>query len=98
MKKRLVLGLLAGSAAAMVAVATVRADPDLTNVPAHRHWVRTAMGSLVEVGPRVCDNPNLQKAFNQFHNNIHVATGSSIGTAAPGLHNFSGGEIRFSAC
>ena len=98
MKKKLAVALVTGAAAVLVTVATVQADPDLTNVPPHRHWIRTATGDLVEVGPRVCDDANLQKAFNQFHNNIHVATGSSIGTAAPGLHNFRGAEIRFSGC
>jgi hypothetical protein len=73
------------------------ADPNLTNVPRHRHWVANPNG-LVEVGPRVCDNPDLQNAFNQFHNNIHFATASSVGPAAPGLHNFSGADLTFSPC
>ena len=81
----------------LVTAGTSLADPDLTNVPPHRHWIGTSSG-LVQVGPRVCDNSNLQNAFNQFHNNIHVATGASIGPAAPGLHNFTGGEIFFSGC
>jgi hypothetical protein len=76
---------------------TSSADPGLGTVPAHRHWIRTSQG-MVQVGPRLCDNPNLQNAFNQFHNNIHVATATSIGQAAPGLHNLKGAEITFTGC
>lgn len=97
MKKRLAFGLTAGVAAVLIAVATSRADPNLTNIPPHRHWVSTPSG-LVEVGPRVCGNPQLQKAFNQFHNNIHAVSGSGIGPAAPGLHNFKGADLMASGC
>jgi hypothetical protein len=97
MKIKLAIGLTTGVAAVLVAVATTRADPNLTNIPPHRHWVNTPSG-LVEVGPRVCGNPQLQRAFNQFHNNIHVASGSSIGPVAPGLHNFKGADLQASGC
>ena len=98
MTARAAIGIVAGLAAILIGVATSRADPNLKDVPAHRHWVKTADGSLVEVGPRVCDNPDLQRAFDQFHNNIHVVTASGIGPAAPGLHNFTGAEIQSSRC
>ncbi len=74
------------------------ADPNLTNVPPHRHYIQTATGQLVQVGPRVCDDPSLQAAFNQFHNNLHVVTSSGIGPAAPGLHNLQGAEILAGPC
>ena len=98
MKKRLAVAVVASVAASLLFVATGRADPNLSNVPKHRHYVKTESGELVEVGPRVCDNPDLQRAFNQFHNNIHSASGSAIGPAAPGLHNFTGAELRFGPC
>ena len=98
MKARLAIGSVAVLAAILFTVSTSRADPNLRNVPRHRHYVRTPAGSLIEVGPRVCDDPSLQRAFDQFHNNIHVATGSSIGPAAPGLHNFTGAELQASGC
>jgi hypothetical protein len=97
MKKQLAFGVATGIAAVLIAVATTRADPNLGNVPPHRHWVNTPSG-LVEVGPRVCGTPQLQKAFNQFHNNIHVASGSAIGPVAPGLHNFRGADLQASGC
>ena len=98
MKKRAVAGIIGGLAAVVLGVASLRADPDLPNVPAHRHYVRQPNGEFTEVGPRVCDDPNLQRAFNQFHNNIHVATGASIGPAAPGLHNLKGAEVFSRGC
>ena len=98
MKARLAVGAVAVVAAALFTVSTSRADPNLTNVPPHRHFVETPTGELVEVGPQVCGNPQLQRAFDQFHNNIHVASGSSIGPVAPGLHNFTGAELKASGC
>jgi hypothetical protein len=97
MKARLISGILLAAATVFVTAAIGQADPGLTNVPPHRHWISTPAG-LVQVGPRVCDKPSLQNAFNQFHNNVHSATSSSIGPAAPGLHNFKGAELTFTAC
>ncbi|MDP9357799.1 MAG: hypothetical protein M3R02_21425 [Chloroflexota bacterium] len=45
---------------------------------------------MVEVGPRVCDNPALQHAFNQFHFNVHAG--------AAGLNNGHGAEITATSC
>ena len=102
MNARLVIALvsiavLVGTAVLFGFAATAgHADPNLTNVSPHRHWING-----VQVGPDICDNPGnaaIQQAFNQFHNNLHVATGSSIGPAAPGLHNGHGGEIAPTSC
>src|SRR6266511_1450895 len=102
MNPRLVIALgsiavLIGTAVLFgIAAATGHADPNLANVPAHRHWING-----VQVGPDLCDNsgnPGIQRAFNEFHNNLHVATSSSIGPAAPGLHNGQGGEIASTGC
>ncbi len=80
----LMLPLLLGS------VQFAAADPDPANVPPHRHFIETATGALVEAGPRVCDNPDLQDAFNQFHDNVHFG--------APGLDNHQGAEIIRQNC
>jgi hypothetical protein len=80
----------------MFSAATAAADPDLSNVPAHRHYITLGGGERIQIGPRVCDNPNLQNAFNQFHNNLHVSAGH--GRAARGLHNGQGGEIVPGPC
>jgi hypothetical protein len=90
------LVVITGIALIVVGAASAGADPDLNNVPAHRHYITMEGGQQVEVGPRVCDNPSQQQAFNQFHNNLHVSAG--FGRAAPGLHNGSGGEIIPGPC
>jgi hypothetical protein len=69
---------------------------NLNNVPPHRHFIANAAGEMVEVGPVVCDNPNLQAAFNQFHNNLHISAGQ--GPAAPGLHDGTGGDLVATGC
>jgi len=93
MLARLVFGLVCIGAVLALA-STSLADPNLPDVPKHRHWLGDPTNG-VQIGPKVCDNPNVQNAFNQFHNNGHVATPASIGPAAPGLHNGEGGEITF---
>src|SRR5688572_24090309 len=97
---------LAGGAALLGTALPALADPNLTNVAAHRHFVRSPSGKLVEVGPRLCDNPSLQQAFNQFHFNIHHSFNpmttpvDSLGPqdGAPGLHNGFGSELIARGC
>jgi hypothetical protein len=97
MRERLVVTLVAVSVVLVTAAAGI-ADPGLGNVAPHRHWIDTPSGST-QVGPNVCDSPELQNAFNQFHNNAHLATDpAAIGPAAPGLSNGTGAEIRPSRC
>jgi hypothetical protein len=88
----LACALLLGTAVASLA------DPNLPDIPAHRHFVRNASGERVEVGPRVCDNPNLQPAFNQFHSNVHTVVSGAIGPVAPGLHNGGDAELEAGPC
>lgn len=89
-----------GLVASLPFAATAFADPSLSDVGAHRHFIQTADGLGAEIGPRFCDNPALQNAFNQFHTNVHSHAGvtGEIGPAAPGLHNGVGGEIASRAC
>ena len=97
MRQLLVLFVLTAVFGVLMMAGVAIADPGLSNVPAHRHFVKQANGALVEVGPRLCDNPDLQHAFN--HANIHSHTlrdGTQIGAigpVAPGLHNGSGPEL-----
>lgn len=104
MRKRLLIVLTIGllGMAFLIIPSIGGADPDLNNVAAHRHFLVVAGSNpivyLAEIGPDLCDNPNLQNAFNQFHNNLHVATASSIGPAAPGLHNTQGAELVSRGC
>jgi hypothetical protein len=97
MNKRVAFAFVFCITTILITATTSLADSNLSDIPAHRHWIQTPDG-LVQVGARLCDDPDLQEAFNQFHNNIHIATGSSIGPAAPGLHNFTGAELLASGC
>ena len=104
-----ITSLLAALAIALLAVLTLAgpalADPPgmLISPPDHRHFVRTLDGTLVPVGPQICGNPQLQRAFNEFHYNIHhsVLPGNpsrpvlTLGPqdGAPGLHNLRGANL-----
>jgi hypothetical protein len=106
MRKLVVLATLVSAGIALLAFAGAGlADPPdmlYDTVPAHRHFVMTASGTLVPVGPQICENPNLQQAFNQFHHNVHHSFVPGVGLihtlgpqdGAPGLHNDTGAEIR----
>ena len=95
----------AGFALAMLSpVAIAVADSNLPDVPRHRHFVVSPSGKMTEVGPRLCDDPSLQAAFNQYHNNAHhsfcVPADDVQGPAAgaPGLHNGKGAELTARGC
>jgi hypothetical protein len=103
MKTRLVFGLVCVAVLVGVTATTGVADPDLVNVPTHRHWLGDPANG-VQIGPKLCDNPNLQKAFNQFHHNVHhsfippplgpgAIDSNGPQDGAPGLNNDHGGEI-----
>ena len=101
--------VLVALAAALLAALTLAgpalADPPgiLPDAPPHRHFIRTTDGTLIPVGPQICDNPELQQAFNEFHYNIHHSVlpgpgGGPVGTlgpqdGAPGLHDLRGANL-----
>lgn len=106
--KKIFSTTLIASAIALVPAGGALADPPdmLTDVRPHQHYLVTPDGDRVPVGPNVCDNPDLQQAFNQFHYNVHhsaSAPGTSAETlgpqhGAPGLHDGQGGELIPGAC
>ena len=102
MRKLLVALSLGLALLSLVAVSSATADPNLPDITRHHHYVVQPDGTWVEVGPRVCENPALQPAFNQFHYNIHHAlplegtNGPQDG--APGLHNFKGADLIGRPC
>ena len=62
------------SAVALIGLATTgAAGGPAPDVPKHRHYLQIN-GTLVPIGPQVCEKPSLQEAFNQFHANVHVGT------------------------
>jgi hypothetical protein len=106
--RKLVVSVIAASTVILASTGASLADPNLPNVGAHRHFIETPTG-LVEVGPRLCDNPSLQQAFNQFHFNVHhshIRIGGtdvyipSLGPqeGAPGLHNGRGADLAIGRC
>ena len=108
--RALLMLALAVGALLLGGVRTGLADPNLDAdpIPPHRHFVERPSGELVEVGPRLCDDPSLQHAFNQFHSNVHHALSpiSPPGTepgpgptdGAAGLHNGFGADLTFTGC
>ena len=100
MRKMLVALSLGLALLGLVGVSAALADTNLPNIPAHRHFVQTPEGQLVEVGPRVCDDASLQAAFNQFHSNVHRQVAGSEGPtqSAPGLHNGYGADLFAAGC
>ena len=97
MRKLLVSALAAGTVLLTTAGPGL-ADPNLPNIGPHRHFIEQPDGTLVQVGPRVCDDPSLQRAFNQFHVNVHRHEEGAIGPVAPGLYNGRGAEIVARPC
>jgi hypothetical protein len=111
MKARFLLALpVVGAAIALFAFAGPgSADPSalfVPQVPPHRHFIETATGELVPVGPQVCEHPELMPAFEQFHFNVHHSFIPGFGTVhtlgpqngAPGLHDGQGAEIVATLC
>lgn len=77
---RIFIATLAGGAAVFAALLTSSAQAGQAPwVPPHRHFLVQPDGSLLPIGPQVCEDPGLQTAFNQFHASIHVGT---VGTFA----------------
>lgn len=97
MSNRLQIALLALAVSSPIAAVAV-ADPGVSDVPAHRHYVTHPNGERSETGPRVCDDPSVQNAFNQYHSNNHRSTSTSQGPVNPGLHDGRGGEITAGPC
>ena len=106
-----VLAALALASVAMLMFAgPTLADPPgmLTpDAPLHRHFIVTPDGDLVPVGPQICENPDLQLAFNEFHYNVHhsalpppVGQVETLGPqdGAPGLNNDRGAEFTLAGC
>jgi hypothetical protein len=104
MRYLIVLTIAAGVLMAGVSVAV--ADPNVPNIAPHRHFLATPSGTLVQVGPRLCDDPKFQNGFNQFHINVHASATSpttpidTLGPqhGAPGVHNLNGAELVIRPC
>lgn len=102
---RYLIVLTIASGVLMAGVSVAVADPNVPNIAAHRHFLATPSG-LVQVGPRLCDDPKFQNGFNQFHINVHASATSpttpidTLGPqhGAPGVHNLNGAELVIRPC
>jgi len=77
----------------MLAIPRIGSADPKPPVGAHRHFIVKPDGTLVPVGPDLCDNPTdpaVQQAFYNFHWNVHKG--------ADGLVNGLGAEITSRGC
>ena len=104
MRRFLIAALIAGAVTApfLLLPSLGSADPNLGDVPAHQHYLVQVSGSsmilLARFGPDLCANPNVQQAFNQFHNNNHVLGPGAIGRLNRGLNDDAHTEIVARGC
>ena len=78
-----VTSAVVAATSAIVGVAAATAAPPGGVVRAHRHFVVTANGDLVPVGPNACeDGPSIQ--FDNFHNNVHKGQPGANGIISSG--------------
>jgi hypothetical protein len=107
--KILLLIAVAGSFVLLALAGPGLADPSVPFIRPHQHFVVTENGTWIPIGPQVCpegSSPQLQRAFNQFHVNIHHSENPPtvpIDTngpqdGAPGLHNGIGTDMQGRPC
>ena len=65
-----------GTSALMLAALPAATAGQAPPIAPHRHFLVTPNG-MMPVGPQVCENSNLQTAFNQFHASVHVGPANS---------------------
>ena len=102
-RPRLALALAAAAFLVALGASSTLADPPgtLVNPPNHRHFIQSPDGRLIPVGPQICGHPEMQRAFNEFHYNIHHSGDPVHGVVdtlgpqngAPGLHNGLGADL-----
>ena len=98
--KKILSAALVASFVALVPPGAALADPALTDVSPHQHYLVTPNEDWVPIGPDICDDPNLQEAFNQFHNNVHHSGAQNEGPegGAPGLDDDNGSGLAVTGC
>ena len=63
-------------ATGLLGAAALSASAD--GVPAHEHFIETASGERVLIGPQVCSHPELHNAFHQFHEEVHRGMAGAV--------------------
>ncbi len=64
--------------AAVLAPGAASAAPPAGSVPAHQHYVVTATGVWVPVGPNSCER-GTSRQFDEFHTNVHRGIPGDMG-------------------
>lgn len=85
MRKLLVSGCVAG-----LAILGPSLPSSADDVPAHQHYVITATGKVIPVGPTVCEIKSTQEGFNHYHANVHFG-------APQDAFGHEGNPVAFSA-
>ncbi len=83
MGKAIVVSAVTAAGGLAVLVAAASASPPQPVVPRHQHYVVTADGDLVPVGPNACEN-GMSIQFDKFHMNGHVGEPGSRGVITGG--------------
>jgi hypothetical protein len=83
-RRRKFVRLVAVASLASVGFAAIAAgSTSAGRVPPHDHFQVTANGSVVQIGPHVCDHPDvLHEAFHNFHANVHQGAPTGTGGVA----------------
>jgi hypothetical protein len=64
-------------------LASAAGSASADGVPNHDHFLTTPSGDVVQVGPPVCEHPDvLHEAFHNFHDNVHTGAPTSTGAVA----------------
>ena len=69
--RRIILLLTAAALVLTLVMAVSVLSAPTDDVPPHQHYL-VKDEKVKRVGPNVCDNPNAQQGFNNFHHNVHV--------------------------
>jgi hypothetical protein len=73
MRHTVSLALVGVLSTSLIALAAASAAQPAGDVPRHRHFLQRGT-DMLPIGPQVCENHDLQHAFNQFHAHVHVGT------------------------
>lgn len=76
--RKLTRRLAALTVAAGATVVGMAGSAGASGVPTHDHFLTTGSGNVVQVGPRVCANPDLHDAFHNFHSNVHTGAPTQV--------------------
>ena len=69
--RRIILLLTAAALVLTLVMAVSVLSAPTDDVPQHQHYL-VKDEKVKRVGPNVCDNPNAEQGFNNYHHNVQV--------------------------